>query len=113
MQSSDRAAADRWLTPTLGGERRWASRADVQFAAKFRARQLTRLDVEVLNFSRFGCAIRGALAPTAGGYCWLTIPTLESWYASVAWQDGNAFGLDFAEPFHAAVADMIVGRALL
>ena len=72
-----------------------------------------RFDVEVLNFSRFGCAIKSALSPTAGAYCWLTIPTLQSWYAKVAWQDGNRVGLDFAEPFHRAVADMIVGRALL
>ena len=104
--------ADRCLKPTLGRERRWASRAEVRFGATFRARELTRFDVEILNFSRLGCAVRYTLAPMAGARCWLTVPTLESWSAKVAWQDGDRFGLDFAEPFHPAVAEMIVARAL-
>ena len=110
-RSSDRGIEDRWPSPTLRGERRWAARAEVGFGATLRARELNRCDVEVMNFSRFGCAIEGAAVTAAtGAYCWLTVPTLKSWYAKVAWQNESCFGLDFADPFHPAVVDMIVAR---
>jgi hypothetical protein len=110
-QSGDCAMAGPWLQPTLGGERRWAARTEVHFDVTFRAIHLARLDVEIVNFSRFGCALSGTPAPALGAYCWLTIPTLQSWHATVAWQDENGFGLDFVDPFHPAVAAMIVDRA--
>jgi hypothetical protein len=105
------AMADRWLKPTLGGDRRWTARAAVRFEAAFREWQSARSDVQVVNFSRYGCAIESKLAPAAGVFCWLKVPTLESWYAKVAWREGDIWGLDFADPFHPAVADMIVRRA--
>lgn len=46
-----------------------------------------------------------------GTYSWIVLPTLESRYARVAWCNGGAAGLDFAEPLHSAVTDMIVERA--
>ena len=111
LQCSDRAEADRWLKPTTRGERRWVARAEVRFDASFRARQLQPLDVQVINFSRFGCAIMGAIGPV-DAYCWLTVPTLAGWDAKIAWENGRTIGLDFAEPFHRAVEEMILGRAL-
>jgi hypothetical protein len=96
----------------LSGDRRWTPRAAVRFEAAFRERQLERCDVQVVNFSRYGCAIESGLTPVVGAFCWLKLPTLESWYAKVAWRDGERWGLDFVDPFHPAVADMIVGRAL-
>jgi hypothetical protein len=39
------------------------------------------------------------------------VPTLESWYAKVAWREGDTWGLDFVDPFHPAVADMVIRRA--
>ena len=103
--------ADRWLTATLGGDRRWTVRAAVRFQAAFRERQLERCDVQVVNLSRFGCAIEGTLTPSIGAFCWLKVPTLENWYAKVAWREGGRWGLDFVDPFHPAVADMIIRRA--
>ena len=102
---------DRWLKATLGGDRRWAVRAPARFCAAFRERQLERCDVQVVNFSRFGCAIESGLTPAVGAFCWIKVPTLESWYAKVAWREGDRSGLDFVDPFHPAVADMIIQRA--
>jgi hypothetical protein len=103
--------ADRWLKPTLGGDRRWTARAAVRFQAAFRERQFERFDVQVVNFSRHGCAIESILTPAIGVFCWITMPTLESWYAKVAWREGDNWGLDFVDPFHPAVADMLIRRA--
>jgi hypothetical protein len=103
--------AGRWLRSTLGGDRRWTGRAAVRFQAAFRERQLKRCDVQIVDFSRFGCAIESTLEPAIGAFCWIKVPTLESWYAKVAWREGNRLGLDFVDPFHPAVADMIIRRA--
>jgi hypothetical protein len=39
------------------------------------------------------------------------LPTLESWYARVAWTEAGEAGLDFERPLHEAVTRMIVKRA--
>jgi hypothetical protein len=79
--------------------------------AGFRECQETRIEVAILDLSTHGCAARSAVPQRTGADCWLILPTLESWYARVAWSDGDLFGLDFAAPLHRAVAGMIVDRA--
>ena len=103
--------SDRWLNPTLGGDRRWVGRVACRTSAAFRERQRTRFGVEIVNLSTHGCAARSAVPPTAGAYGWIILPTLESWYANVAWCNGNLFGLDFSEPLHRAVVEMINHRS--
>lgn len=100
-----------WLKPTLGGDRRWVGRAACRTIAGFRECQKTRLEVEIVDLSTHGCAARSATPQRTGADCWLILPTLESWYAKVAWCDGDLFGLDFAAPLHRAVAEMIIHRA--
>jgi hypothetical protein len=106
-----RQAPARWLKATLGGDRRWVRRAACRTMAGFRECQQTGIEVEILNLSTHGCAARSAVPQRIGADCWLTLPTLESWYAKVAWCDGDLFGVDFAAPLHRAVAEMIVHRA--
>jgi len=72
---------------------------------------MARCDAQVVNFSRHGCAIESELTPAVGAFCWIKVPTLESWYAKVAWRDGDRCGLDFVDPYHPAVADMVIRRA--
>ena|SRR5687768_1997610 len=110
---SDYQSPDRWLVPTLAGDRRWVRRVACRTSATFRERQRTYLDVEVVNLSTHGCAVRSAEIPTVGTHCWIILPTLESWYASVAWCNDGFFGLDFSEPLHRAVAEMIIHRSNL
>jgi hypothetical protein len=103
--------AEPWPRPILGQDRRWTARAAVRLQIGFREPQKGRCDVRLVNFSRFGCAIESDLTPEIGAFCWMKVPTLESWYAKIAWRDGNRFGLDFVDPFHPAVADMVIQRA--
>jgi len=108
---SDYQSPDRSPKPILGGDRRWVGRVACRTSAAFRERQRTRLDVEIVNLSTHGCAVKSAASQTAGAHCWIILPTLESWYAKIAWCDGSLFGLDFTEPLHPAVAEMITHRA--
>jgi hypothetical protein len=100
-----------WLEVKPAGDRRWTARSAVSIDADFRPRWRRRFGVHVENLSTHGCRITdpGHLIP--GTYSWIILPTLESRYARVAWCDSNAVGLDFVEPLHRAVVDMIIGGA--
>lgn len=100
-----------WLMTTEAGDRRRAARAPCRTWAAFRLPQRARFEVEILNLSAHGCAIRCETAHDAGAACWAILPTIESWAATVAWSDGSLTGLDFARPLHPAVAEMLVARA--
>jgi hypothetical protein len=99
-----------WLEVKPAGDRRWTARSAVSIDADFRPRWRRRFGVHVENLSTHGCRITdpGHLIP--GTYSWIILPTLESRYARVAWCDSNAVGLDFVEPLHRAVVDMIIRR---
>jgi hypothetical protein len=100
-----------WREPKPAGDRRWTVRSCVILNAQFRPRWQRALCIRVENLSARGCGITGSGSLIPGSYSWITLPTLESRYAQVAWCDGNAAGLDFADPLHKSVADMIIERA--
>ena len=100
-----------WREPRPTGDRRWTRRASVTSNAQFRPRWQRGSCVRVENLSTRGCGITGPGALAVGSYCWITLPTLESRYARVAGCDGSAAGLDFADPLHKSVAEMIIQRA--
>lgn len=110
--SRHRIATD-WLEPAMAGDRRWTPRSSINSRAAFRLRWQRRFGVQVENFSTHGCRIAHGGCLIKGTYAWITFPTLESWYARVAWCDGGAAGLDFADPLHKSVADMIVTRTIM
>ena len=110
IRGRHRIASD-WLEPRPAGDRRWTTRSAVDLDAQFRPRWRRRLCVHVENLSTHGCRIADPGHIVAGTYSWILLPTLESWYARVAWCEGGAAGLDFADPLHSTVADMIIGRA--
>ena len=93
------------------GERRWEKRRPTVTGAVFRERGRTRTEVEVLDLSRLGCRVRLSDPLVLGKDAWITLPSLQSWYCSLAWIDGSEAGLEFAEPLHPAVADTVVQRA--
>jgi hypothetical protein len=83
----------------------------LKLAAQFRPRWQSRIGVRVENLSSLGCCITGAGQLLVGTHSWIILPTLESRYARIAWCGGNAAGLDFAEPLHKSVTDMMVKRS--
>lgn len=92
-------------------ERRWERRRSAVAQATFRERGRTRTDVEILDLSRLGCRVRLADPFVMGEHAWITLPSLQSWYCSIAWRNGEEAGIEFAEPLHPAVADLVVARA--
>jgi hypothetical protein len=107
----DHRLATHWLQPMMAGDRRWVARHEIECAGQFRPRGGRGFAAHVADLSTHGCRVRGAGSPLVGSYSWITLPTLESRYARIAWCDGAAAGLDFAEPLHPAVAEMLVQRA--
>ena len=110
IKREHRFAAD-WLQPSLSGTRRWTGRTKIQLTTEFRPRGTKGSKARVTDISAYGCRLERVGMLPVGSYSWVKFPTLESWYARVAWCDGTAAGLDFAEPLHPAVTDMLIARA--
>jgi hypothetical protein len=99
------------LAPLRRHDRRWFERSAAEVAAAFRERGRTRLPVQLVDLSSKGCKVKLTGAVVVGSHAWIMLPTLESWYARVAWTEGGEAGLDFERPLHEAVTRMIVERA--
>lgn len=99
------------LGPVPRHDRRWFERSPAEVAASFRERGRTRLPVQLIDLSPQGCKVKLSDSVVVGSHAWIMLPTLESWYARVAWTEAGEAGLDFVRPLHRAVADMIVARA--
>ena len=102
---------DAELGPVASHDRRWFQRSSAEVAAAFRERGRTRLPVQLVDLSAKGCKVKLNGSVVVGSHAWVMLPTLESWYARVAWTEGGEAGLDFVQPLHRAVAEMIVARA--
>jgi hypothetical protein len=100
-----------WREQQPASDRRWTIRSSVKLDAQFRPRWQRGIGVRIGNLSSEGCGITGPENLVVGTYSWIILPTLESRYARVAWCDRGAAGLEFADPLHKAVADMIIARA--
>jgi hypothetical protein len=101
---------DPWLTPSWAGDRRSARRVACRLPASFRESQRKPVAAQVANLSPYGCAAKSADTHRVGDRCWIILPTLESWDATIAWSDGALFGLDFARPLHRAVVELVLRR---
>ena len=99
------------LAPLASHDRRWFERSPAEVAAAFRERGRTRLPVQLIDLSSKGCKVKLSGAVVVGSHAWIMLPTLESWYACVAWSRDGEAGLDFERPLHDAVTRMVVERA--
>jgi hypothetical protein len=92
-------------------QQRRAERHATDISAGVRERGRSRLEIDVVDLSTHGCKIefRGVLI--VGAHAWLTLPTLESWSARIAWMEEGKAGLDFTRPLHPAVADRLIRMA--
>ena len=111
VSEAARPGPDPWRTPAWGGDRRLVRRLACRTAAEFRESQRRRVPVAIANLSTHGCAVKSAERQTVGTRCWVVLPTLQGWEATVAWSDGAQCGLAFSRPLHRAVAEMVVRRA--
>lgn len=102
---------DAVLEPVSADEQRRVKRASAKAPAAFRPRGRSRLGVALVDLSSLGCRIEIEDRILVGSFAWIILPTLESWYTRIAWVEGKTAGLDFDQPLHPAVADMIVRRA--
>jgi hypothetical protein len=100
-----------WRQQGTAGDRRWTERSAVGVDALFRLRWQKGLHIHIPNLSTDGCAIIGAGYIPVGTYSWVKLPTLESRFARVVWCDGSGAGVEFADPLHRSVADMIIARS--
>lgn len=91
-------------------ERRWVRRSDAVLDASLRERGRLRRTGKVANLSVQGCRIDVEEALQVDAMAWITLPSLESRYSRVAWCEDGSVGLDFEDPLHPAVADMLISR---
>jgi hypothetical protein len=110
IENAHRVASG-WLLPWRAGERRCMARTPTKVAAALRPRGHGRYPVTVADVSPAGCRIAQAGFLGAGSYAWITFPSIEGWYARVAWCQGDVAGLDFTQPLHPAVTQLILERS--
>jgi hypothetical protein len=91
-------------------ERRWVRRSDAVLDASLRERGRLRRLGKVANLSVQGCRIDVEEAMPVDAMAWITLPSLESRYSRIAWCQGGKVGLEFKDPLHPAVADMLISR---
>lgn len=99
------------LAPVPRHDRRWFERSPAEVAASFRERGRTRLRAQLIDLSPKGCRVKFSGSLVVGSHAWIMLPTLESWYACVAWSEEGEAGLDFERPLHEAVTRMVIARA--
>jgi PilZ domain len=88
-------------------ERR-AERFQTDISAGVRERGRSGMPIEVVDLSTHGCRIEFEGALIVGAHAWLTLPSLESRHARVAWMVEGEAGLDFVEPLHPIVAQSLL-----
>lgn len=111
LRGRDHRAPDPWLTPAWSADRRLVRRIACRSPAAFRKSQRKPVGARIANLSTHGCSIEGIEPIPVGERCWIALPTLESWEATVAWSDGPLLGLDFSRPLHRAVTELVIRRA--
>jgi hypothetical protein len=92
-------------------DRRWVARSEATLDAALRERGRMRRTGLVSNLSTNGCRVEMDEAMPVNGQAWITLPSLESRYSRVAWCRDGSIGVQFAEPLHPAVADMLISRS--
>lgn len=93
------------LTQAMFEDQRRTLRIPV--SASLRGVAVDRMPATITDISCDGCQVRFASYLAPNTYVVLTIPSFAPLGATVVWTDGDAIGLQFAEPLHAAIVDHI------
>lgn len=69
-----------------------------------------RFRVRIHDVSTHGCKVEFIDRPNLDEQVWLKFDQLEAISAHVCWVDGPSVGLEFINPIHPAVLDMLLKR---
>ena len=95
---------------TLDSERRRWPRRRVIANADFRRRREMRYSIPIHDLTAQGCRIGSPERLIRGEIVWLQLPSLETLPATVRWAGLGVSGVEFDQPMHSAVYEMIAGR---
>ncbi len=77
---------------------------------EFRRKRAMRYSIPIHDLTAQGCRIGSPERLIRGETVWLQLPSLESLPGTVRWADLGVSGVEFDQPMHAAVYELIAGR---
>ncbi len=89
--------------------RRWPRRR-VDAKVEFRRKRAMRYSIPIHDLTAQGCRIGSPERLIRGESVWLRLPSLESLPATVRWAGLGVSGVEFDQPMHAAVFELLAGR---
>ena len=89
---------------------RQADRVPLGCEAEFRRHGDSRYPVELINLSPQGCNIAPPIRVQQDESLWLRVPGLEAIHGRVCWVKEWNVGVEFDQPLHPAVFDLLVKR---
>ena len=89
---------------------RRAERVQLRADIDFRRTGEHRWRVNILDFSPGGCRVELPVRVIPDDMIWISLPGLEAIQGTVAWVKEWIAGVEFANPLHPAVFDMVRER---
>lgn len=71
-----------------------------------------RYQVRILDFSPHGCRVELVERVRPGDRLWITLPGIETIEATTCWVDNFIAGVEFVQPLHLSVFDMLAARMI-
>ena len=89
--------------------RRWP-RLALQTDIEFRRKRETHYTIAMHDLTPQGCRIASPERVDPGEMVWVQLPTLQSLASQVKWTTGWQSGVEFDQPMHPAVFDLMAAR---
>lgn len=103
---SERVTSDD-LSPARKPWPRASTRLELSAAISLRSPRFSSHPSLLSNLSRHGCCLDLTHRVTAGDKLWVKLPGLAAIETIVIWEDEFIAGVEFVQPLHAAVMDML------
>ena len=91
-------------------ERRRDERLSLDADVEFRRKREAHCTVRMQDLTPHGCKIAPPERVDAGEMVWVQLPSLHSIVSRVKWTTGWQSGVEFEQPMHPAVFDMLAAR---
>lgn len=91
-------------------ERRRGPRLPLEADVEFRRHKQTHYTISLHDLSASGCRIAAPERLGWGERVWVQLPSLQSLSACVKWTGAWQSGVEFEQPLHPAVFDMMAAR---
>jgi hypothetical protein len=95
-------------TPAASSERRRGRRVALALSATVREQRKSRVVVQIIDMSSFGCRVELPCGALTEPWIWLSITGLETQYCRVAWQENDFAGLEFVTPLRDAALENLM-----